>query len=190
MMTRARFRSSAIHSRGFTLIEVMVALFVVSIGLLGLAKIQALAYASTSTASMRSLVALQAAGLASSMHANRLYWGAGAAPASFTITNTTISDNTLNTTATASNACWLGAGAPCAAATLAANDLHNWANQLNLMMGNSSPITTITCPTGTIPTNCQISITWTERATSINSQSATNTSNATFAPTYVLYVEP
>jgi type IV pilus assembly protein PilV len=189
MIARGNSRASSIRSRGFTLIEVMVAMFVVSIGLLGLAKIQALAYASTSTASMRSLVALQAAGLASSMHANRNYWGAGGAPPSFTITGTTISDATLNATATASTACNFGAGAPCVPATLAANDLHNWATQLNTMLGNSSPVTTITCPV-TIPVNCQIMITWNERAVSINSQSAGTTSNTTFAPSYMLYVEP
>ena len=35
------------RARGFTLLEVMVALVVTTIGLLGIAKLQALAYAST-----------------------------------------------------------------------------------------------------------------------------------------------
>ena len=65
-------------ARGFTLIEVMVAHGHHLVGLLGIAKIQALAYASTGTASVRSLVALQAAGLAASMHADRSYWANGA----------------------------------------------------------------------------------------------------------------
>ena len=65
------------HTRGFTLLEVMVSLVVTSIGLLGIAKLQALAYASTGSASVRSLVALQAAGLAASMHADRGYWAGG-----------------------------------------------------------------------------------------------------------------
>ncbi len=180
---------SRARSRGFTLLEVMVALFVTTIGLLGIAKIQALAYASTSTAGIRSLVAMQAAGLAASMHANRAYWAAGAAPPTFTISGTTISDSTLNGTATAPNSCGFGSGGPCLPATLAASDLHTWATALNSMLGNSTPITTISCPV-TIPINCQISITWTERAVSMNTQSAVTTTNATFVPTYVLYVEP
>ena len=47
MSTRDR-RGSRIsgRSRGFTLIEIMVALIVISVGLLGIAKLQALAYAS------------------------------------------------------------------------------------------------------------------------------------------------
>ena len=61
---------------GFTIIEVMVALVVISIGLLGIAKMQALALASTSTSRLRSLAAIQAASLGSAMHANRAYWAA------------------------------------------------------------------------------------------------------------------
>jgi prepilin-type N-terminal cleavage/methylation domain-containing protein len=62
--------------RGFSLIEVLVALIVVSVGLLGIAKMQAVAYSSTGVASKRSLAAIEAASLASSMHANRAYWAA------------------------------------------------------------------------------------------------------------------
>jgi type IV pilus assembly protein PilV len=80
------------RARGFTLLEVMVALVITSIGLLGIAKIQALAYASTGTASMRSLVALQAAGLAAAMHADRGYWARAYGADSGHITGTNISD--------------------------------------------------------------------------------------------------
>ena len=49
-------RSEAIvREGGFSLIEVMVALIIVSVGLLGIAKMQALAYASTGIAGKRSL---------------------------------------------------------------------------------------------------------------------------------------
>src|ERR1700678_3910095 len=92
-LNRASIRS---RTRGFTLLEVMVALVITSIGLLGIAKIQALAYASTGSASVRSLVALQAAGLAASMHANRSYWAGGFAPIPVTINGTTITGGALN----------------------------------------------------------------------------------------------
>jgi type IV pilus assembly protein PilV len=176
--------------RGFTLIEVMVALIITAIGLLGIAKIQALAYASTGSASMRSVVAQQAAGLAASMHANRNYWAAGSAPVPLTITGTTIGDATLNSTATSPTYCVYGAGAtPCSPALLAAFDLHTYATALNAMLGNSSPVTTINCPVA-IPVNCTIQVTWNENAVSINAQSVAATSQTTFAPTYTLYVEP
>src|SRR5258708_22976329 len=86
------FRTKA---RGFTVREVMISLIITSIGLLGIAKIHALAYASTASAGTRSIVALQAAGLASAMHANRTYWAAGLT-APVIITGTTINDATLN----------------------------------------------------------------------------------------------
>jgi len=38
--------------------------------------------------------------------------------------------------------------------------------------------------------SCTIQATWNEKAVSINSQSLANTTQATFAPTYTLYVEP
>jgi type IV pilus assembly protein PilV len=178
------------RARGFTLLEVMVSLIVTAIGLLGIAKIEALAYASTGSASIRSLVALQAAGLAASMHANRSYWAAGAAPVSVVITGTTINDATLNSTATTANFCVAGSGTtPCNAATLAAFDLHTYALALNSMLTNSNPVTTVNCPIAS-PINCTIQVTWNENAVAINKQSVAGTTQTTFAPTYTLFVEP
>jgi type IV pilus assembly protein PilV len=201
--------------RGFTLIEVMVALFVTAVGLLGIAKIQALAYASTGTASVRSLIALEAAGLAASMHANRSYWAAGSAPIPITITGTTITGGSLNTEGVPISAggpglpispvmgyCQQGSGnTPCSTAELvAASDLHTYATALNGLLNNSSPTTTITCPVVPgAPINCVIQVSWNEKAVSISSQSATATTECSsasaadtcqFNPTYTLYVEP
>lgn len=181
--------SAYARAGGFTLLEVMVALVVTAIGLLGIAKIQALAYASTGSASSRSLVAIQAAGLAASMHANRNYWANGSAPIPVTITGTGINDTTLNTTATTANYCYSGQSAPCSAATLAAFDLHTWANALNAMLPNSNPVTTITCPIA-LPTTCTIQVTWNEKSVAVNGEAAAGTTGTTFTPTYILYVEP
>jgi type IV pilus assembly protein PilV len=204
MIERGNYRASArARAGGFTLLEVMVAVVITAIGLLGIAKIQALAYASTGTASMRSLVAIQAAGLAASMHANRTYWSTGSAPTVITITGTGIVDNgsnTLGTTATAANFCYSGGGgAPCTTDVMAAFDLHTWALALNTMLNHLNPVTTISCPNINTPITCTIQVTWNERAVSINNQGATNTqvsnvatagASGTFAPTYILYVEP
>jgi len=189
-------RSTA-GARGFTLIEVLVALVITAIGLLGIAKLQALVYANTGSASVRSLVAIQASSLAAAMHANRAYWAAGSAPypggAGFTITGTTISDNTLNTTATAVTDCNLTGSTvalPCTPALLAAYDLHTWATALNGLLPGANPVTSIACNPGNIPLNCIITITWNEKTVSLNAQAAAGTTAATFAPTYTLFVEP
>src|ERR1700688_2545651 len=105
LIPRNDSRSAASGADGFTLIEVLVALIITAIGLLGIAKIEALAFANTGSASTRSLVAIQAAGLASAMHANRAYWALGLAPSPFTITGTVISDATLAATATLATDC-------------------------------------------------------------------------------------
>ena len=181
------------RARGFTLLEVMVALVITAIGLLGIAKIQALAYASTGSAGLRSLVALQASSLAVTMHANRNYWGAGSAPVPLTITGLTIGDATLQGIATS---CVAANGPACDPPTLAAFDLHTYAQALNSMMPGTNPVTTITCSTAIIPVSCTIKVTWAEHAVSINQQSVTGTAQTTsttagtFAPTYTLYVEP
>jgi hypothetical protein len=63
----------------------------------------------------------------------------------------------------------------------------------NGLLPNSNPITTITCPPGSIPLNCTIRITWNEKTVSLNAESAAGTTGGTtgtFAPTYTLYVEP
>jgi type IV pilus assembly protein PilV len=186
------------RARGFTLIEVLVALVVTAIGLLGIAKIQALVYANTGSASVRSLVAIQASGLAATMHANRAYWAAGSAPSPIVITNATITEstNTLNTTAPNAADCNLTGSTvtlPCLPPVLAAHDLHTWANAINALLPGASPTTTITCPPNNPPVNCVIQITWNEKTVSLNAQSAAGTTTGatgTFAPTYVLYVEP
>jgi len=174
-------------SRGFTLIEVLVALIIIAVGMLGIAKIQALAYASTGTASMRSLAAIEASSLASAMRVNRGYWTVAPIPLTITITgaNVNATDGTLN----GAISCVSGVGVtPCSTNTLAAYDLHTWATALNKALPNVSA--TVNCPTplpaGT-PLGCTIQINWSERNTAINSQSA-GTTMVTLP--YVLYVEP
>lgn len=194
-----RLCGQSARARGFTLIEVMVALFITAVGLLGIAKIQALAYASTGSASVRSLVAMEAAGLAAAMHSNRAYWQLGTPPVPITITGAAISGGSLGSDGLPISPtlgyCQKGSGnTPCGSAELvAASDLHTYANTLNTLLNSSNPVTVINCSTissGTVPINCTIQVTWNENAVAINAKSVATTTAATFAPTYTLYVEP
>ncbi len=201
------------RARGFSLIEVMVALVVICVGLLGVAKMQALSLANTTIARQRSIAAIEAASLAAAMRANRLYWGT--TPANFALTwNPTgapafvvVGDPVLATAANAGNAhaCDGAAGAVpvCAYAAnnqaLAAADLAGWTTALSAVLPN--PAATITCgvPIGTtLPASCTINITWTETSVAMNTQEAAQeaamkaagTQGSFELPTYQLYVEP
>ena len=191
---------------GFSLVEVMVAVVVISVGLLGIAKLQALSLSNTSTARLRSLAALEAASLASAMHSNREYWAStppttvvvtpNAAPAPPTIVS---SDAAMAATATAD----LGAtypalpqtcvgtaasGSMCPAANLAAFDLAWWLTSLDGLLPN--PGATINC-NNAAPAACTIQITWTESAVAMNSRETNAPNLQRFqTPTYTLYVEP
>lgn len=182
------------RARGFSLIEVMVAVIVICVGLLGIAKMQALALSNSTTSRQRSLAAIEAAGFASAMHSNRQYWVTAAPPNLIvTVTNAGIvsSDAALNAAvaATSLNACL---GVQCAAIPLAAFDLTRWSNSLNGVLPN--PTGTVSCPTApgvNAPTSCWIKIQWTEKAVAINQQEATAAGNPQLQiPDYLLYVEP
>lgn len=170
---------------GFSLIEVMVSLIVMSAGLLGVAKMQALALASTQIASMRSMTAIQAASLASAMHENRGYWGS-VAPAAvaggIVVTKTDVSSSpTISTsTLTTSTDCTT---TTCNSTTLAAYDLQQWALALQTVLPNY--VATITCSAAS-PVTCTININWTEKAISLMPAGA----NTQASPTYTLYVQP
>jgi type IV pilus assembly protein PilV len=163
---------------GFSLVEVLVALVIIGIGMLGIAKLQALAYASTSTASLRSLAALEASSLASAMHANRNYWAVLSAGFSYQFTGTAAPVTT--------DSALTGAGctSACAAPALAAYDVQTWVTAVNQVLPNATG--TISCPTVN-PVSCGITLSWTEANVAVNSQTQGNTMAA---PTYTLYVVP
>ena len=169
------------RARGFSLMEVMVALVVSTVGLLGLAKMEALALSSTSVAGSRSLAAIEASSLAAAMHANPGYWAAGVAQPTITITAGTpypIITPCLNNPGTPS----------CIPANMAAWDLNAWSTSLNQVLPGS--LATITCSPGGAgsPVTCTIQLQWTENGVAVSAQQSLMGSLA--APTYTLFVQP
>jgi type IV pilus assembly protein PilV len=191
-------------ARGFSLIEVLVALVVVSVGLLGIAKMQAIAYSSTGVASKRSLAAIEAASLASSMHANRAYWSvSGVAPLSTTITGASVSAST-DPALVGSVDCTAAGVVPCTPQQIAAYDLNaavtGWAPSLNSLLGVSDQavIACVNPAPAQTPVTCTVTITWSENQVALNTQEAAaanaaiaaNTPAALQLPSYTLYIEP
>jgi type IV pilus assembly protein PilV len=199
------------RARGFSLIEVLVALLVISIGLLGIAKMQALALANTNGGRLRALAAIEAASLAASMQAERNYWGNITTTDSITVASTSGSavvtastDSTLSGTVTCPasssattmtmNSCTGGAalctstGSACTAQKMAAYDLQQWAGRLQEIMGPSAYaliVCTVTTPAPP-PVSCQITVNWAEPTANTN---ATET-GAMAIPSYSLFVNP
>jgi type IV pilus assembly protein PilV len=191
------YRSAPSDQRAFSLVEVMVALIIICVGLLGIAKLEALMLSSSGTSRLRALVALQAASLADAMHANRDYWDGSStywvpANGALALTGTEASGSTT----------WSGTNAPGASPTscddavcnseqLAQYDLSQWGNDLASVLKNSS--SSVGCATGigTGLVSCTISITWTENTVAANKQEAAAGAPTAFQQqTYTLVVEP
>jgi len=169
---------------GFSLVEVMVALIVMSIGLLGVAKMQAAALSNTAIASTRSLAAIEASSLASSMHANRGYWSSPSVATTITLRGKTVTPNVAP-----AGGC---VAASCTPADLAAYDLQEWTTAaLDVLPPDYQA--TITCTPTVTPPNCTIQILWAEKSVAVNKDGqaqAANTGLALNLPKYELYVEP
>jgi type IV pilus assembly protein PilV len=200
--------------RGFSLVEIMVAVVVICVGLLGIAKMQALAVSSTSTARLRAMAAFQAASLASAMHSNRAYWASAAAVANspLTINLPTAPATTVTITPagfaqvdTLCIAAAAGAVPACPnAALLAGFDVQRWGEALVPLPGGGSLLpnlqTQITCQGAVQPPSCIIQMRWTEQTGTINSSeqslAVVDPTMAANCPTgnncdyYTLYVEP
>ncbi|MGH8260918.1 MAG: type IV pilus modification protein PilV, partial [Steroidobacteraceae bacterium] len=183
----------------FSLVEVMVALVVLSVGLLGIAKMQALALSSTGTSKMRSLAAIEAASLASTLHADRAYWANIAASLTVSVDATgaiTAGDTTLQTAPT--GGC-TSASTPCSSAQIAAQDLSDWVTSLTgILPGSTATVQCDVDSTKANPVSCSIDLQWTENLVALNTatntaatatQTATALQNAAKTE-YTLYVEP
>jgi type IV pilus assembly protein PilV len=189
--------------QGFSLIEVLVALIVLSVGLLGIARMQSLALSSTSIASQRALAAIEAESLAAAMHANRGYWTVGdPAGSKLTIQGATFTyNNGFPLLSAAGNPACNSTATPCTPTQLAAHDLKVWATGqagvggLQALLPGDTAV--ITCGALT-PLSCTITISWVENAVAVNSQEAAAEAAAQTAgtpasmqnPVYTLYVEP
>jgi len=167
---------------GFSLIEVLIAFVIIMVGVLGFAKSQAVALSNTTISSTRSNAALQAASLAAAMHANKVYWATGSAPASMTVTGTVLSDATLNGNSA------ICTSVACTPSQLASFDLRTWGDvlQKQFSVGKGGVVcSTVT----TVPITCTISISWQEKNVALN-RAVTPAAPTPTTQTYTLIVIP
>jgi type IV pilus assembly protein PilV len=126
-MTKSR-RQAAIHRRahrGFTLVEVLVSLVVLSMGLLGIAKLILLTARSTDSAYLRSQATELAYEILDDMRANR---------------QTAVAhgyDTSMTTAPTAAGSC---IDTACSPTDLALYDVYTWKRRLGVSTGGALPL--------------------------------------------------
>jgi len=179
------------NQRGFTLIEVLVALLITAVGLLGLLKIQALAISSTREAGSRGLLASQVESLTAAMQANPLYWSMMTPPGASAPLGPPAPKIVISGASTISVGA-LATGADCKSTNcqptqIAANDLLTWAASMYAQFPTYNA--TIIC-TQALPVNCGIYVTWTEHQVGINASTVNTTGTNSPAQSFSVYVQP
>jgi type IV pilus assembly protein PilV len=200
-------RATAGHALGFSLVEVMIALIIISVGMLGIAKLEAVVLSNTGSSRIRALVALQAASLADAMHADRDFWdgtsnsgGDWTSPLGVSVTVTSGTAALAATNSTHLSAA-LSSPPTCTAActpvNLAGYDLTLWASGssgiggIAQLLKNSTTAITCTAATALNPTSCTITINWNENTVAANQQEAAAGAPASFSSeTYTSVVQP
>ena len=190
--------------RGVSLLEVLISIVVIAVGILGLAKMQALSIANTQLSASRGLVALQASSLAATMHANPNFWqvaspatppcyGVGACSISATTTSTSLPSSFPTVSSTCSG--YPSSASTCSSGQMATLDLTTWMG----VMGQQVPTYTLNINCGQPgqagiavgPSACSITITWLEKAQGMNQTTAALADATPYnKQTYVLYVQP
>ncbi|MGH8317015.1 MAG: type IV pilus modification PilV family protein [Steroidobacteraceae bacterium] len=194
-----RYSSQRGGECGFSLIEVMVALIIICVGLLGIAKLEALMLSSTGTSRLRALMALQAASLADAMHADRDYWDGGtssawnAASGNLALSGSATGFTGTNAPVAGDPSCAEsapGSGVtPCTSLQLADYDLSQWAQNVAAVAPNFT--SSIACSAVTGVVSCSITLQWNENTVAANSQEAAAGAPTAFQQqTYTLVVEP
>ncbi len=166
-------------SRGFTLLEVLIALFVFSIGILGMAGLQVLSVKTNHSAYMRTQATFLAQSMADRMRANLAGVWASSYTGTYPIAGTPAACN---------------AAPGCTVAQVATRDQILWSQQLSNMLPN--PNGTITCTRASLTAVpaadqlnrapydglCTITLTWNEASTQTGTAAAAESFAWVFQP--------
>jgi len=135
--------------RGFTMLEVLIALLIFSLGLLGVAALLTVSVRTNHSAYLRTQATFLAQGMAERMRANPL--GLWNSSYQLNASGATITPAAAVTTGTIQDC----SSASCTYAQVATRDLQFWQNQLNIFL--PSPQVGVACVAGAnVPTTAQL----------------------------------
>lgn len=155
MQMKKFIRQTQQAQRGVGLLEVLAALFVLSVGLLGIAGLQAQGVRAGHSATLRTIAVLQAQEIIERMRTNPL----GVKKDDVTQYNSTADDLGVN------NSCGKVSGAPpeeCDPGEMAKYDIYVWKSNLLSAFPNMTPTATIGVEIGA-PSNVTVTVNWVER---------------------------
>lgn len=140
MPDHKQFKKHSQH--GFTLLEVLIALLILSIGLLGLAALQTTGLRSNQMANMRTLATQAAYDITDRMRANELAMGVDRDPDTGIVTYVAGNDSYIITRTAADPVPTVDCTTnECTPAQLATFDLSQWRNRVSQLPGGKSEIT-------------------------------------------------
>lgn len=182
---------------GFTMVELLVTILIVTVGILGLAKMQATAVSNTAVSRTRALMTYQAESLAGMIRANRSFWvtsGNVATWPAFNVSTAGVATNTGMTTVAAGTC--TGASAACDEKQMAYDDMVNtWTPQFVAAFPAASaaivcvPATGASCAANpTSPHSYDITLTWNQKLVAM-SKTTQNTQTST-PVSIVMHVQP
>ena len=184
------------RASGFTLVELLVTVLIVTVGLLGLAKLQATAVSETSVARTRALMTFQAESLADMMRANKAFWVTVGGPyPSFNVSAAGVATNTQMVQKPGGCVDLSGTNT-CQPPNLAYDDMMtNWGPAFALAFpGAQAAIvcvpasgTGVCSTTTTTPNSYDIVLTWSEKMVAMNRSTSSST---TQTQTMVMHVQP
>jgi type IV pilus assembly protein PilV len=187
---------------GFTMVELLITILIVTVGILGLAKMQAAAVSNSAVSRTRALMTYQAESLAGMIRSNRKFWLTSGNSATWPSFDVSKAGAATQTGMTSVSTC-VGPSVTCTPAQLAYDDLMNttygWAAKFNdgtaasAFPGASAKIACVSASGGacaanpTSPHGYDITLTWDQKLVAINKSSV---NSQTQPVSIVMHVQP
>ncbi len=170
-------------------------MFIVSVGMLGLVKLEAAGVSESRVSRIRSLMTFQAESLAGLMRADRTFWAATTSPFPSLSYNTATDASPVlasSITANSTDSTCSSTTVVCKPAEMAYADLSAWATNYKSAFPGATVVVACTTPSGAcsatsgVPTSYDITLTWSEKTVAVNSSSKGSTAPVSM----VLHVQP